>query len=126
MRKKGISFLLVLVLFSFSLSGCYCFSAKKEMKNAQNVLEELKGVGGPTKAPYEYCSAEKFLEISRMEFAENDFKHAQGFASRSKVAAEAGSAVGGLTIRVLYDFKWLQDQPIIRMILVSHYFSTVL
>jgi hypothetical protein len=61
-----------------------------------------------------------------MEFAENDFKHAQGFASRSKVAAEAGSVVGGLTIRVLYDFKWLQDQPIIRMILFSHYFPTVL
>ena len=90
MSKKGVSLLLVLVFFSVSLSGCCYFSAKKEIKNAQNLLEELKGAGGPTKAPYEYCSAEKFLEISRMEFAENDFKHAQGFASRSKAAAEAG------------------------------------
>ena len=90
MRKRGFSLLLVLVFFSLSLSGCYYFSAKKEMGNAQVLLDQLKSAGGPTKAPYEYCSAEKFLEISRMEFAENDYKHAQGFANRSKAAAEAG------------------------------------
>ena len=92
MSKRGFCLLLVLVFFSLSLSGCYYFSAKKEMGNAQTLLDQLKNAGGPTKAPYEYCSAEKFLEISRMEFAENDFKHAQGFASRSKAAAEAGLA----------------------------------
>ena len=92
MSKKGFSLLLVLVFFSLSLSGCYYFSAKKEIKNAESLVGELKSAGGPTKAPYEYCSAESFLAISKMEFGENDFKHAKGFASRSKAAAEAGLA----------------------------------
>ncbi len=92
MSKRGFSLLLVLVFFSLSLSGCYYFSAKKEIKSAQSLVGELKNAGGPAKAPYEYCSAEKFLEISKMEFSENDFKHAKGFASRSKAAAEAGLA----------------------------------
>ncbi len=91
-KRRALTLLLVLVFFSLSLSGCYYFSAKKEMKSAESLLAELKNAGGPTKAPYEYCSAEKFLEISRMEFGENDWKHAKGFASRSKAAAEAGLA----------------------------------
>ena len=90
MSKRGFSLLLVLVFFSLSLSGCYYFSARNEIRSAQGRLEELKNAGGPTKAPYEYCSAESFLTISKMEFNENDFKHARGFASRSKAAAEAG------------------------------------
>lgn len=90
MSKRGFSLLLVLVFFSLSLSGCCYFSAKKEIKNAQGLVEELKSAGGPTKAPYEYCSAESFLAISKMEFGENDFKHAKGFANRSKAAAQAG------------------------------------
>ena len=92
MKEKRICLLLVLVFFSLSLSGCYYFSAKKEIQNAQGLVEELKSAGGPMKAPYEYCSAESFLAISKMEFGENDFKHAKGFASRSKAAAEAGLA----------------------------------
>ena len=84
--------MLVLVFFSLSLSGCYYFAAKKEMKNAESVLMELKSAGGATKVPYEYCSAEKFLEISKMEFNENDYKHAREFAARSKSAAQAGLA----------------------------------
>ncbi len=35
MSKRGLSLLLVLVFFSLSLSGCYYFAAKKEMKNAE-------------------------------------------------------------------------------------------
>ena len=92
MSKSGFSLLLVLVFFSLSLSGCYYFSAKNEINSAQGLVEQLKNAGGPTKAPYEYCSAESFLAISKMEFGENDFKHAKGFASRSKAAAEAGLA----------------------------------
>ncbi len=46
MSKRGFCFLLVLVFFSLSLSGCYYFSAKKEMKNAASVLMELKTAGG--------------------------------------------------------------------------------
>ncbi len=92
MSKKIWAFLLVLVFLSFSLSGCYYFSAKKEIKSAETLLSDLKGAGGATRALYEYTSAEKFLEISKMEFDENDFKAAKGFASRSKSAAEAGLA----------------------------------
>ena len=90
MDKRISRFLVILVIFSFALSGCYYFSARKEMKNAEKLLSDLKGEGGPTLVPYEYCSAEAFLEISKMEFSENDFKAAKGFAVRSKSAAEAG------------------------------------
>jgi hypothetical protein len=92
MSKRGFGLLLVLVFFSISLSGCYYFSAKKEMKEAQGLLTELKNAGGTTKVPYEYCSAEKFLEVSRIEFDDNDFWHAKGFAVRSKAASQAGLA----------------------------------
>ncbi len=92
MGKRMMTFLLVLVFFSFPLSGCYYFSARNEIKGAEKLTSELKGAGGATRTPYEYTSAEKFLEISKMEFDENDFKAAKGFASRSKSAAEAGLA----------------------------------
>ncbi len=92
MNRRVWLVLIFLFFFSFSLPGCYYFSAKTEMRNAESVLTQLKNAGGPAKIPYEYCSAEKFLEISRMEFNENDFKHAKGFASRSKAASEAGLA----------------------------------
>jgi hypothetical protein len=62
------------------------------MKEAEGLLTELKNAGGPTKVPYEYCSAEKFLEVSRIEFDDNDFLHAKGFAGRSKAASQAGLA----------------------------------
>jgi hypothetical protein len=83
---------MVLVFFSFSLSGCYYFSARNEIQNAERLLAELKGAGGATLVPYEYTSAEKFLEVSKIEFNENDFKSAKGLASRSRSAAEAGLA----------------------------------
>ncbi len=89
-KGRILALLLILVFFSLSLSGCYYCAAKKEMKSAENLLMELKNAGGPAKAPYEYCSAESFLNISRAEFSESDYKHAQGFAARSKAAAEAG------------------------------------
>ena len=89
--SKGIcTFLVVLVFFSFSLSGCYYFSARNEMKSAEKLLSDLKGAGGATLAPYEYCSAEAYLQISKWEFDDNDHKHAKEFAIRSKSAAQAG------------------------------------
>ncbi len=90
MNKKNLKFLMILVLLSFFATGCYYFAAKKEMKNAENLISELKREGGATLVPYEYTSAEKFLEISKIEFNDNDYKTAEGFASRSKSAAEAG------------------------------------
>ena len=87
MSKRTWIFWLVLVFFSFSISGCYYFSARNEMKTAEKLISELKGAGGATLVPYEYTSAEKFLEVSRMEFDENAFNVAKGFATRSKSAA---------------------------------------
>ncbi len=92
MRRISWIFLCVLVLFSFTLSGCYYFSAVKEMKAAEQSLSELKAAGGQTKVPYEYCSAEKFLEISKIEFNEPGYKPAAEFARRSKAASQAGLA----------------------------------
>lgn len=86
------AFLLVLVFFSFSLSGCGYFAARNEIKAAARATAELKGAGGATLAPYEYCSAESFLEVSKFVLEENSWKKSKEFATRSKSAAEAGLA----------------------------------
>lgn len=92
MSKRVLTFFFILVFFTFSLSGCYYFSAKKEIANAEKLLSELKGAGGEKQTPYEYCSAEKFLEVSKVEFGDGDYGPAKGLAGRSKSAAEAGLA----------------------------------
>jgi hypothetical protein len=92
MSKKVWTFFCLIVFLSFSLSGCYYFSAKKEIANAEKSLSELKGSGGEKRTPYEYCSAEKFLEASKIEYSQGDFGPAKGLAERSKSAAEAGLA----------------------------------
>ena len=89
---KRFTFLVLLLSFVLLASGCYYYEAKNEMKNADQLLSQLKNAGGQQKAPYEYTSAEKFLEVSRMEFDEYDYKQARNFATRSKSAAQAGLA----------------------------------
>jgi len=90
MSKRIWTYLLVLGLLSFLISGCCYFSARNEIKTAEKLTSELKEVRGEALVPYEYTSAEKFLEISKIEFDDNDYKAAKGFASRSKSAAEEG------------------------------------
>ena len=90
--KRCLVFLIMVVFFAFSLSGCQYFSAKKEIASAEKLLSDLKGAGGEKKAPYEYCSAEKFLEGAKIEFSQNDFGPAKALAGRSTVAAQAGLA----------------------------------
>ncbi len=92
MNGKIGKFLVFFILISFALSGCHYFSAKKEMANAEKLFSDMKGKGGEKLVPYEYCSAEKFLEDSQIEFNSNDFKAAEGFAKRSASASEAGLA----------------------------------
>ena len=87
--------LVTVVVFSFSvLSGCCCgyFGARSEIKSAETLFTQLQAQGGQKYTPYEYCSAEKFLEISRLEFDQNDFNDARRFAGRSKSASQAGLA----------------------------------
>jgi len=92
MGKRSYTFLCLLIFFSFSLSGCYYFSATSEMKSAEKLISELKAAGGTTLVPYEYCSAESFLGNAKREADDGDWKHARDFATRSKSAAEAGLA----------------------------------
>jgi hypothetical protein len=92
MSRKVWAVLFLFVFLSFTLSSCYYFSAKKEIDNAEKLLSELKGSGGEWQTPYEYCSAEKFLEASKLEFGQGDFGPAKGLAERSKSASEAGLA----------------------------------
>ncbi|MGA2516494.1 MAG: hypothetical protein ABSG44_08080 [Thermodesulfobacteriota bacterium] len=92
MSRRIWKFLAVFVLFSFALSGCYYFSTMKEMKAAEQSFAELKAAGGATLVPYEYCSAEKFLEIAKIELTEPGYKPAGEFARRSTAASQAGLA----------------------------------
>jgi hypothetical protein len=92
MRKRGLILLLVLVCFSFSVSGCGYFAARNEIRAAEIATAELKGAGGATLAPYEYCSAESFLEASKFVLTENSWTVSREFSARSKSAAEAGLA----------------------------------
>ncbi|OGP53275.1 MAG: hypothetical protein A2162_04195 [Deltaproteobacteria bacterium RBG_13_52_11b] len=90
MHRRTLGFLTIIVIFSFLVSGCSYFSAKREMSNASRMVSELKGMDGLKLVPYEYTSAEKLLEISNKEFDQADYFHAKEFAERSKSAAEAG------------------------------------
>jgi len=83
--------LVVILCFLLPLiSGCYYWGAKKEMDNAESALAELKAKGGETKAPYEYCSAESLLQISKSEFSRNYYQQAKQFAITSQSASQAG------------------------------------
>jgi hypothetical protein len=92
MGKRFSTLLIVLIFFSFSLAGCCYFAARNEIKAAEKATAELKRAGGATLAPYEYCSAESFLEISKFVLTENSWKASREFSARSKSAAEAGLA----------------------------------
>ena len=92
MIKRSFAFLIVLIFFTLSLSGCYYFSATKEMKAAQQSLAQLKAAGGEKQVPYEYTLAEQYLEVSKVEFSEPGYKPAAEFARRSSAASQAGLA----------------------------------
>lgn len=93
MRMRTFTLLLIFVFLSFSLSGCYYFAAKNEIKEAEKYLAELKAAGGEKNAPYEYCSAESYLYAAKLELDHNDYKVAKGFAVKSKSASKAGLEV---------------------------------
>ena len=90
LRRLLMSLLILCLLLPFTSGCCTYWSAKKEMGKADAALAELKAKGGATKAPYEYCSAESFLQMSKMEFGENDFQRAKQFAVTSQSASQAG------------------------------------
>ena len=91
MRKKVALFVVILTLLSF-VSGCYYWSAKKEIGNAEAMFAQLEAAGAMSMAPYEYKSAEKFLWNAKEEFGQNDCEHAQVFALQSQAASQAALA----------------------------------
>ena len=90
MRKRIWVCFVILCLLSLFSSGCSYTKAKSEMSKATQMLSELKAAGGQQKVPYEYCSAEKFLEIADKEFRRSDYGRAEKFAIRSQAAAQTG------------------------------------
>jgi len=92
MVKRIGTLAMVIFLLSFFISGCYYFSATKEMKAAQQSLAQLKAAGGEKQVPYEYSLAEQYLEASKVEFSEPGYKPAAEFAKRSSAASQAGLA----------------------------------
>ena len=90
LRRVLMSLLILCLLLPFTSGCCTYWSAKKDMGKAEAALAELKAKGGATKAPYEYCSAESFLQMSQMELSQNDFQHAKQFAIISQSASQAG------------------------------------
>jgi hypothetical protein len=91
MKRSG-ALLLVLIFLGFSLSGCYYFAAKNQMETSERLISDLKARGGEKLVPYEYASAEGFLEVARREYNDNDYKSAKDFSDRSRAAAEQGLA----------------------------------
>ena len=90
MRKRIWVCFVILCLLSLFSSGCAYNKAKSEVSKAAQMVSQLKAAGGQQKVPYEYCSAEKFLEISNKEFGRTDYKGAEQFAIRSKAASQTG------------------------------------
>jgi hypothetical protein len=90
MRRRIWGCFVILFLLSLFSSGCYYYKAKDEMGKAAQMISELKAAGGQQKVPYDYTSAEKYLESSRAEFDQNDYRHSIDFATRAQAAATNG------------------------------------
>ena len=90
MRRRGFILVVGLIVLSLALSGCGYMSAQTRIGEAESSLAALKNAGGMEKTTYQYCSAESYLEIAKMEFNDNQFGWAKRFADRSKAASSAG------------------------------------
>ena len=92
MVKRILALAMVIFLLSFFVSGCFYDKAMKAMNGAERSLSDLKAQGGEKLATYEYCLAEKLLEVAKQEAGESDWTHARDFADRSRAASDAGLA----------------------------------
>ncbi len=90
MVKRIGTLAMVILLLSFFISGCFYPKAMKAIGAAEKSLSDLKAQGGEKLVPYEYCSAERYLENAKLEAGESDWSHARSFADRSRAASEAG------------------------------------
>ena len=90
MSKRNGLFLMLFVLIPFLLLGCGAQEARNQIQSAEKAFADLKTAGGEKLAPYEYCSAESYLGISKMFYSRTQYKNTMEFVARSKSASEAG------------------------------------
>ncbi len=75
------------------MAGC---AATGALESARSSFQKAKAAGAESKAPYEYYSAEAYLEKAEHEVTEGDSKEAREFATQSeKFSAEALQKAGG-------------------------------
>jgi hypothetical protein len=90
MSRRIWFFLGMFVLIPILLSGCGFYETRDQIRSAEKSLGDLKSAGGEKLAPYEYCSAEQYLGISKVFLNRAEYKNARDFGARSKSASEAG------------------------------------
>ncbi len=61
--------------------GC---GASNSLQQAQGSLVSAREAGAETKAPYEFSSAETYLQLAQHEFDEVDLKQAAIYAGKSQ------------------------------------------
>lgn len=92
MRRTVLASAAVL-LAGILAAGC---TAAGALRNARASFEKAKAAGAEQKAPYEYYSAEAYLDLAEHEVDEGDTKQARAFAAESrKHSADAIGKAGG-------------------------------
>ncbi len=92
MKRIFLSCAAVLLAVVF-MAGC---AATGALESARGSFQKAKAAGAESKAPYEYYSAEAYLEKAEHEATEGDSKEAREFAAQSeKFSAEALKKAGG-------------------------------
>lgn len=85
--------LLVLLLPAVLAAGCASTAA---LRNADTSFGQAKAAGAETKAPFEYYSAEAYLDLAHHEKAEGDGDMVVEFSKKSeRFSAEALQKAGG-------------------------------
>ncbi len=92
MGRRNWVFLAIFILIPLLLYGCGFYETRDQIRSAEKSLSDLKAAGGEKLAPYEYCSAEAYLGISKMFYDKAQYKTAGEFVGRSKSASDAGLA----------------------------------
>jgi hypothetical protein len=92
MGKRNWVLIGVIILIPLFLNGCGFYETRDQIRSAEKSLSDLKAAGGDKLVPYEYCSAETYLGISKMFYDKAQYKTAGEFVGRSKSASEAGLA----------------------------------
>jgi hypothetical protein len=72
-----------------ALTGCGSIIATVHINHAERALESARLDRAEELATYEFILAEAYLEKANEEWAHSDFQHANSYAKRSIISAEA-------------------------------------